>query len=113
MQANCEEEEFEDFNPLSFLNSTANAGASFNKNELAKELLITALSFQDVAFSVGQENDTDEEAAAMMAQDSTPGNLMDEESLRYIGGYIVKKFINKYPFLGKKRGIMRPSENMD
>lgn len=102
IHANCEEEEFEDFNPLSSLNGKANARDSFNKNELAKELLITALSFQDVDFSVGPENYTDEEAEEVMAKENTPDNLMDEESLRYIGGYIVKKFINKYPYLGKK-----------
>lgn len=57
MQANCEKEEFEYFNSVSSYNSKTNAGASFSKSELAKELLVTALSFKDVDFSARPEND--------------------------------------------------------
>lgn len=45
---------------------------------------------------------TDDEVASALGHENTPGNLTEEESLSYIGGYIVKKFLNKCPYLGRR-----------
>ena len=75
------------------------------ERELALEVCLTSLLFKDLESDC--ENDMRFSAQDDMSIDDvnmekTVSTVIEEEALRYIGGYIVKKFSIKYPHLGNQ-----------
>lgn len=52
--------------------------------------------------NVDSDVDDDLLSDATVMQENAPSKVVEEESLRYIGGYIVRKFRVKYPHLGEQ-----------
>lgn len=78
-------------------------GKSFKERELAEELYFTSVCFTDLDISEDTLCELDEDIEeSTMFQENTPSEIMKEESLRYIGGYTVRKFNIKYPYLENK-----------
>lgn len=81
-----------------------------HERELALEICLTSLAFKNMDFELENEKDAtadlDDLTSCPTKQDKiavlTTSDVIEEESLRYIGGYIVKKFAFKYPYLGLK-----------
>lgn len=98
-KTNCNEGEFEKFTTVAPFVSTVSEEA-YGTHDLDKELYMTAASFKamDLTFEAENELDDDTEGAAL-PEENTPSNVIEEESLRYIGGYTARKFSHKYPFL--------------
>lgn len=65
-----------------------------HERELAIEVCLTTLVFKDMDFYIEGDDISD------VKIQEAPEVVIEEESLRYIGGYIVKKFSKKYPQLG-------------
>lgn len=68
------------------------------ERELALEMRLTTLMFKDMDFNIEEDNDY-RDVINDMTHDS-PEEVIKDEALRYIGGYIVRKFSIKYPDLG-------------
>lgn len=76
--------------------------------ELALEICLTSLVFQNLELDMDKGNDEiceevnvdKENFSSGKVNTTSTGNVIEDESLAYIGGYIVNKFSNKYPHLG-------------
>ena len=98
------------------LEKRENEVSCFDERQLASELYITSLCFKDldVGPDVNYEYDNiDENLRDCVISVYNPKKaihvVIEEESLKYIGGYIVKKFNTKYPHLGHKASDCRPT----
>lgn len=101
----CNEEEFEPFASVRFYagKGNSNEDLSYDQSALSQELCLTAMIFKDIELDENEvEEYQDEKDSTLLSDVNTPQNVMEEESLMYIGGYIVKKYIHKYPHLGNK-----------
>lgn len=76
--------------------------------ELALEMCLTSLVFKDLELEVNKEKEeTSEDVygeydnfSPELAHVVSTGSVIEDESLAYIGGYIVRKFSSTYPHLG-------------
>lgn len=82
------------------LMKTNNKGTTFCERDLAVELYITSNCFKDLDVGYELENDVNDESDELGCKSIDV--VIEEESLRYIGGYIERKFCVKYPHLGQK-----------
>lgn len=85
-----------------------------SNSSLSYELCLTSMLFKDFEFDLpkqGNYDEDDDEDVANVCIDmyseinnnaTCVGDKIEDEALKYIGGYMVKKFINKYPNLGTK-----------
>lgn len=81
----------------------SNEDLSYDQSALSQKLCLTAMIFKDIELDENEvEEYQDEKDSSLLSDENTPQNVMEEESLMYIGGYIVKKYIHKYPHLGNK-----------
>ena len=74
------------------------------ERETSLELCLTSLMFRNLEFESELQEINDEEGDLTLEDDlnKTATMVIEEEVLRYIGSYIVKKFTTKYPHLGTK-----------
>ena len=99
-KASCADESFETYIAD---NGTSGAAEEFSSSELAKELYLTAVCFKDLDIGDGTLSDVyDDTDENILTNENAPSDFIEEESLRYIGGYIARKFSVKYPHLGHK-----------
>ena len=84
------------------LMKTNNERKTFCERDLAVELYITSNCFKDLDVGCELENAVDDEIDDGEHGCKSIDVVIEEESLRYIGGYIVRKFCVKYPHLGQK-----------
>ena len=80
-----------------------NEKPSYTERDLAIELFMTSNIFKDMDIDDTQDDDCDWfEEDIMINKENNLASVIEDESLRYIGGYIVRKFQFKYPQLGHK-----------
>ncbi len=98
------------------LEKRENEVSCFDERQLASELYITSLCFKDldVGPDVNYEYDNiDENLRDCVISVSNPQKAIhvvtEEESLKYIGGYIIENINTKYPHLGHKASECRPT----
>lgn len=75
------------------------------ERELAVEICLTSQIFLNSDFDFENDDLNDEEEFTRGNTDvkiKTTEGVIEEEALRYIGGYVVRKFVMKYPNLGNK-----------
>lgn len=76
----------------------------YEESALAVEMCLTSILFKDLDIELEDEsksNPYEVDEAHHSDVESTEA-VIEEEALRYIGGYIVKKFVGTYAYLGKK-----------
>lgn len=81
-----------------------------NERKLAVEICVTSFIFKNMDVELESDNsivddDIDRNIRGIDVTENgtkSVATVIEEESLRYIGGYIVNKFALKYPYLGKK-----------
>ena len=72
------------------------------ERELALEICLTSQMFGDIDFDLGTpESDEVQDNVSLCKPGEETTDVIEEEALRYIGGYIVRKFSMRYPHLGK------------
>lgn len=82
-----------------------NKDKTFSERELAVELYMTSKCFKDLGVGYELQYDVNPENEDVEHGCEAIDEVIEKESLRYIGGYIVKKFAVKYPDLGQKANI--------
>ena len=78
--------------------------SKINDREVALELCLTSQLFRNIDFELIEDelDDGAEISVPIEVVEKSAENVIEEEALRYIGGYIVRKFSMKYPYLGSK-----------
>lgn len=106
----------EEFNNLNDQIQIPTSTTDDKDRELSIEICLTSQFFKKIECDFETENDDiidmKEELNSETGEDKRLiSEVIEEESLRYIGGYVVKKFALKYPHLGVKATEANGNEN--
>lgn len=99
---NCTEDDVNGFTAVSAYNKSVTKGKSYNEDELENELYFTSTCFKHLDIVLDMEGNLEHEILkeTISDQENSPSEVMEQETLRYIGGFIARNFIAKYPHLG-------------
>ena len=89
---------------------SSNVAEQNNERKLSVEICLTSIFFKSLDFDTEMDSgsiidEVEEEQnlnKIVEVPEKSASDVIEEESLRYIGGYIAKKFSLKYPHLGEK-----------